>query len=446
MKNLFKIVLFSLLLSNGNCLAVEFHQIELVSISRIDSWTLVSDVWLEKNTADRAVYVVADGVSHDMPLTTVWNTWDFYLSENITPGGNTPEYLNGKTFTWTAVDNGVDPAQEISATGTVSGIREVPLSTNLTITGDPLTPTLTWANPDNNLDAFRVRLYEKLGDGSVSLIKQWDDTSDMNFTIPPGFMEFGKNYIIRVEARDYEHFDLSGDLPVSFDGQARVLNRSNAEADIPFTPSEGEAEGSALEMTAGSPVGASLTVDTPDAAFNVEFDYRFTTTDGYLDVYLIDDNMKYFQIGTRLVAPDPLSSEFIHAILQVDDETLYNQTSWQLLFEFNGPHGVGLLIDNVVFSFFNNSQMQFLLTQDGDFEDGLGSWQGIGEGTIGTRSVPEPATMVLVGFGVLGLAAFRKKGYKVEQLGSQTAGRLGNRRNGGLCLTLSGCSGRGLDG
>ena len=404
MKNLFKIVLFSLLLSNGNCLAVEFHQIELVSISRIDSWTLVSDVWLEKNTADRSVNVVANDVFHDMPLTTVWNTWDFYLSENITPSGNTPEYLNGKTFTWTAVDNGVDPAQEISATGTVSGIREVPLSTNLTITGDPLTPTLTWANPDNNLDAFRVRLYEKLGDGSVSLIKQWDDTSDMNFTIPPGFMEFGKNYIIRVEARDYEHFDLSGDLPVSFDGQARVLNRSNAEADIPFTPSEGAAEGDALEMTTGSPIGASLTVDTPGSAFNVEFDYRFTTTDGYLDVFL-----NGLQIGTRLEAPDTLGSGFLHAILQVDDESLYGLDDVSLLFQLNGLTNSSILLDNIAYSFFDNSQMQFFLAQDGDFEDGLGSWQGIGEGTISTKNVPEPTTMALVGIGFLGLAGLRRK-------------------------------------
>ena len=404
MKKLFKIVLFSLLLSNGNCLAVEFNQIELVSISRIDSWTLVSDVWLEKNTADRSVNVVANDVFHDMPLTTVWNTWDFYLSENITPGGNTPEYLNGKTFTWTAVDNGVDPAQEISATGTVSGIREVPLSTNLTITGDPLTPTLTWANPDNNLDAFRVRLYEKLGDGSVSLVKQWDDTSDMNFTIPPGFMEFGKNYIIRVEARDYEHFDLSGDLPVSFDGQARVLNRSNAEADIPFTPSEGAAEGDALEMTTGSPIGASLTVDTPGSAFNVEFDYRFTTTDGYLDVFL-----NGLQIGTRLEAPDTLGSGFLHAILQVDDESLYGLDDVSLLFQLNGLTNSSILLDNIAYSFFDNSQMQFFLAQDGDFEDGLGSWQGIGEGTISTKNVPEPTTMALVGIGFLGLAGLRRK-------------------------------------
>jgi len=381
---------FLVIVNDG--LAIEFGQIELVSISRINSWTLVSDVFLSDpkvwlhdpalSDDDRpTVTCIADGTAHPMPWTNVWDAFTFPLSDNIEPPESAtpqdPSYFNDKAFSWTAVDESTD----LTATGTVSGIRDVPLSSNLTITGDPLQPTISWSNPDENLDAYRVRLYEKAGDGSLVLLKQSDDIQGTTYTVPDeARLEYGKNYIIRVEARDYEYFGLSGDLPYT-DFQGKVLNRSNAEADIPFTPSDGAAEGNTLEMTTGSPIGASLTVDTPSIAFNVEFDYRFTTTDGYLDVYL-----NGIQIGTRLTAPDTVNDEFLHAILQVDNTSLYNLNAVALLFQLNGPTGISILLDNVAYSFFDDSQMQFLLQQNGGFNAGLESWTASGGGTLSIQS------------------------------------------------------------
>jgi hypothetical protein len=81
------------------------------------------------------------------------------------------------------------------------------------------------------LDDYNIRLFDAAG----VLLGSWNAPLSANpsFTFTAFTFELGKNYKIRVEARDFESFDLydgSGN-PLSL--HAQVLNRSNAE--IPYT-------------------------------------------------------------------------------------------------------------------------------------------------------------------------------------------------------------------
>ena len=258
MRKLFAVFLLGLLLISNNGLAVNFSQIELVSgNSGPDNWWLRSDIFHSGGEkSGEQMTCIADDIAYPMPLTPVVGgaIWLHLTDPIVPPEGATPHdpsYFNGKLFSWT-LDDG---QTTISANGHPTGIRLVPLSSNLTITGDPLQPTLTWSNPDGKLDGFRMRLYERQSDGTLYMKKQWNDITDTAFTVTEDArLEYGKQYVIRVEARDYSDFPLDG-LP---DGhpylKGKVLKRSNTEADIPFTPSQGSAEGNVLEMTSGSPI------------------------------------------------------------------------------------------------------------------------------------------------------------------------------------------------
>ena len=123
------------------------------------------------------------------------------------------------------------------------------------------------------------------------------------------------------------------------------------------------------QLTTGSPIVLTQTVDTPAGPFIVSFDYEFTTTTGELQVILD---------GTVLdttAAPDPLVGAFMTHSIPVTEAALRGLTWVDLDFALDGPAGSQVLLDNVAI---------------------LGL-------------TPEPATLALLALGGLGVLVRRRR-------------------------------------
>jgi hypothetical protein len=136
-----------------------------------------------------------------------------------------------------------------------------------------------------------------------------------------------------------------------------------------------------VTMTTGSPVTLSQTVNTPAAAFNLEFDFLFTTVTGQLTV-LLDGVALGF-----VTAPSVVGSSFTTASMPVNIPGLLNRTGINLEFLLDGPTGSTVRVDNIVFPGLIN----------GDFQAGnLTGWNtaASGSGSIGVDIVELQAELV----------------------------------------------------
>ena len=222
--------LFIFFITAGNCFAVSFNQIELVSSSFSDTnWGLSTDIILTDPISPTVTYSVNSEGPYPMPLSSVFGGafWIYLDDTTVRYPGKLPSDFNGSTFSW----NVADTANSLYATGVVSGIRNVPLSKDLNITGNDIHPTISWSNSDVLLDDYNIRLF----DASGALLGQWPIPLSPNpsFTFTGFSFEIGKNYKIRVEARDFEFFDLHDDSGNQLTLRGKVNNRSNSE--IPYS-------------------------------------------------------------------------------------------------------------------------------------------------------------------------------------------------------------------
>jgi hypothetical protein len=219
----FTLLLF--LLTASNCFAVNFNQIEIYSSNWGETtWLLGTDVMLNEAVSATANYYVNTDGPYPMPG-TLWAGSVWLYLDDTTPRypGKLPTDFNDAIFTWTVADMG----KSVYAKGTAQGTRKVPLSTDLTFSGDPYHPTISWSNSDPNLDNYLIRLF----DSSGTLLGSWQVPLSTNpsFTFNGVAFEFAKTYKIRIEARDFEPFDLYDASGNPLSSHAQILNRSNAE-------------------------------------------------------------------------------------------------------------------------------------------------------------------------------------------------------------------------
>jgi len=146
------------------------------------------------------------------------------------------------------------------------------------------------------------------------------------------------------------------------------------------------------QLTTGSPVSLSQTVDTPADPFYLAVDYDFETLTGEVAVVL-----NGVELGT-ILAPDPLQDGFQTTNYLVDGPLL-NLADVELSFQLDGPTGSTVLLDNISFAGVVN----------GDFQSGdLTGWTAdSGDGLVVavTEVIPEPSTLGLLGMGMIALAA-----------------------------------------
>ncbi len=259
--------------------------------------------------------------------------------------------------------------------------QEMKFAENISISGSGLSPTLSWSLPVSGptVDSMRYQVWDINNNKRIFNSDYSTPTSSSEYTETLNDVEIVEdtNYAVRL-------------ILQQTDGGGPVTRSSNW---ISWTATTGEAEGSVLSLTTGSPAGVSQEIDTPTESFNVDFDYMFTTTTGYFEVFL-DDTL----IGTKLDAPTTRGNDFFHAFFKVDDPSLLGLTT-SLSFMLDGPTGSNILIDNI----------SFPGSLNGTFEQGLNSWTQQGPGQIAVGPVPEPATMLLFATGLAGLAGYRRK-------------------------------------
>jgi hypothetical protein len=128
------------------------------------------------------------------------------------------------------------------------------------------------------------------------------------------------------------------------------------------------------ELTTGSPVSISQTVNTPSTPFNLEFDYLFTTVTGNLTVSLGGVNVH------AISAPSATNPNFQKASVSIEG-ALLNQNGIDLEFSLDGVTGSTIQLDNIVFPGLVN----------GDFQTGnLTVWHvsTTGTGTVAAMHTP----------------------------------------------------------
>jgi hypothetical protein len=155
----------------------------------------------------------------------------------------------------------------------------------------------------------------------------------------------------------------------------------------------------AAKLVTGSPASLSQTIDTPASPQSLQFDYKFESTSGVLDITINGTS-----IGT-LAAPGTLSGAFSTASFLVSGLLLDLQDAI-LSFVLDGVAGSSILIDNVLFPGLIN----------GDFQTGnLTGWnvQHSGAGSVAITEVPQvplPAALPLFMVGMAGLGFLKRRG------------------------------------
>ena len=168
MKRICSITLLAFLFLAGNCFALNFISVEVISENRqADGWYFGANLVANPPSSSYTASVSFEsGTSNTSTYPLTYIDW---LSLAVYDAGKLrgdPASYDGQQVTWTL--SGV--SETISATGMVpiicpvgacfNPIRQVALSTDITATGDPLHPTISWHNPDAQIQYYRVRLLD----------------------------------------------------------------------------------------------------------------------------------------------------------------------------------------------------------------------------------------------------------------------------------------------
>ena len=255
MKRIISITLLAFLFLTGNCFALNFISVEVVSENRqIDGWYFGANLVASppSSSYDASVSFESGTTSTSTyPLTYIdWLSLAVYDAGKLS---GDPTSYDGKQVTWTL--SGV--TETISATGMVpiicpagacfNPIRQVALSTDFTATGDPLHPTISWHNPDKQIQYYRVRLLDssnrllwqsanlpyndlQYGENPTYTIPQYDP----NYPARGYDLQPGVEFVFRIEAREQWWFPVTGtglDLLPTFgtpNRYADLMNRSTS--------------------------------------------------------------------------------------------------------------------------------------------------------------------------------------------------------------------------
>lgn len=105
---------------------------------------------------------------------------------------------------------------------------------------------------------------------------------------------------------------------------------------------------SLVQMTAGSPIGITQILDTPEEAFYLLLDYAFMTETGSMELSLTDRTGASSVIGH--LDSDGIDSAMGSAVFRIDDPDLLYLDHAELGIELDGSTGSQVLVDNIQFS------------------------------------------------------------------------------------------------
>lgn len=211
---------------------------------------------------------------------------------------------------------------------------------------------------------------------SNPILPNWSSflVRDSNFVEAPG-----EDTVVVQDLGGFDGGDLGGFVP-----------EGPGTADVVTSPVAGDEGNNVVKFTTGSPIAISQQIDTPDSSFWIVFDYLFGTTAGDgagpLEVFLNDSLL------ASILAPETLADQFITYNLLADNPAWLGLQDATLSFRFDGDTGSTLYQDNIA-----------ILAADVSYSYG---------------NVPEPASILLAGIGLLGIGAQKiRKRSGVQALG-----------------------------
>jgi hypothetical protein len=195
---------------------------------------------------------------------------------------------------------------------------------------------------------------------------------------------------------DFETGDLTGWELMPFTGtdEALVVNSPNVMSGYYAQLNDSDSDGFAG-------IYQSFDIDPSATIVDVSFDYYFTGTDTsnwYSDVF---ESTFAFKSGNGWFGL--LDWEFEFNVITTSEDVMETVVS------FSASYDVSLLDDSP------NANIQFgLLESDGWCSDSTNTWLGVDNVMVSSNAapVPEPATMLLFGTGLVGLAGARRRKMK----------------------------------
>lgn len=338
----------------------------------------------------------------------------FFLSSPLLPNQFSrnvstfnPQLLGPWTLTFT---NGSDSAS--AALGFPSGAALVPFVNSITLSGTSENPTFTWTPPPSTtVNGYRVNIYDKsliandpvtgalINTGLVSsknlapTVTAYTVTAS-DFTVPGYGFTIGTNYsleILAMQTRDGSSTNL---------GNTNVYSLSRVYAD--FTPKEG-----------GGPA-----VNLPVVLEGGVYKFDITVVPG--ETYYLDPEVAIgydFAIGVgdpnfrSVVLPTGIGDD-LYDIFGLNDasEPILLAEDWMggVVYDF----GVGGLSGFRILGIETSAGLDPASTTafvTGVVFTGAGTFTGTQTPITVTVSVPEPGTLALLGLGLAGLAAARRR-------------------------------------
>jgi len=208
MKKILYIALFLSIFFTTNSFAVTITWIQVTSDYQESEWRFSTSLGLSPLYSDS--YDVSFSVNFGPPQSMNYlnyGTGSCYDSGVI----GTPWQYVGKTSMWNVKDKSSSSSTSTIITTIPSWQRQIAPSTDITISGNAIQPTVSWKNVDPNLTDYLLRV-ALASDPSRFL---WESGSlsvsqNKTYTIDGFLFQPNVSYLIRIEARERRYSPLSG--------------------------------------------------------------------------------------------------------------------------------------------------------------------------------------------------------------------------------------------
>ena len=207
MKKILCIALFLSIFFAANTFAVTITWIQVTSDYQESEWRFSTGLGLSPLYSDS--YDVSFSVNFGHPQSMNYLNYGTGSSYDSGVIGTPPQYV-GKTFMWNVKDK--SSSSSISTITTVpSWQRQIAPSTDITISGSAIHPTVSWKNVDPNLTDYLLRVV-LASDPSRFLLESGSISASQNetYTIDGFLFQPNVSYLIRIEARERLYSPLSG--------------------------------------------------------------------------------------------------------------------------------------------------------------------------------------------------------------------------------------------
>ena len=145
-------------------------------------------------------------------------------------------YNPGQVGSWTITAiNG--PHTTTHVTNDVAGVQALPFVSNIKLSDNLLTPTLTWVLPVTNVPYTRIRVRIQAG-GAIVFTSNYLPVNTTTYTLPNGVLQLDRDYLLRLMLEEGRNGNLvnRSDARVTYTTLANLLAGLTSTGQIYYTP------------------------------------------------------------------------------------------------------------------------------------------------------------------------------------------------------------------